>query len=88
MELQTDHALLSKPTVDELGRESFLAGMRQFLITELYNGNEIAFKKRQVPEFTARDLFGSKIGHGDGPVLPGFFAPQPRDPGIIVGQRG
>jgi 2-polyprenyl-3-methyl-5-hydroxy-6-metoxy-1,4-benzoquinol methylase len=54
MELQTDHALLSKPTVDELGRESFLAGMRQFLITELYNGNEIAFKKRQVPEFTAR----------------------------------
>jgi 2-polyprenyl-3-methyl-5-hydroxy-6-metoxy-1,4-benzoquinol methylase len=54
MDLQTPHALLSRPTVDEFGRESFLASMRQFLITELYNGNEIAYRKRQVPAFTAR----------------------------------
>jgi hypothetical protein len=54
MDLQTPHALLSRPTVDELGRESFLASMREFLITELYNGNEVAYRKRQVPKFTAQ----------------------------------
>jgi len=54
MELQTPHALLSRPTVDELGRESFLASMREFLITDLYNGNEVAYRNRQLPEFTAK----------------------------------
>jgi 2-polyprenyl-3-methyl-5-hydroxy-6-metoxy-1,4-benzoquinol methylase len=54
MDLQTPHALLSRPSVDELGRESFLASMREFLVTELYNGNEVAYRKRQVPEFTAQ----------------------------------
>jgi 2-polyprenyl-3-methyl-5-hydroxy-6-metoxy-1,4-benzoquinol methylase len=54
MKLQTPHALLSRPTTDELGRESFLASMREFLITDLYNGNEIAYRNRQVPEFTAK----------------------------------
>ncbi len=53
MDLQAPHALLSRPTTDELGRESFLASMRQYLITELYSGNEIAYKKRQVPAFVA-----------------------------------
>jgi 2-polyprenyl-3-methyl-5-hydroxy-6-metoxy-1,4-benzoquinol methylase len=54
MDLQTPHALLSRPTADEFGRESFLAGMREFLITELYNGNEVAYRKRQVPAFAAQ----------------------------------
>jgi 2-polyprenyl-3-methyl-5-hydroxy-6-metoxy-1,4-benzoquinol methylase len=54
MDLQTPHALLSRPTTDELGRESFLAAMREFLITELYSGNEIAYRQRQVPAFIAR----------------------------------
>jgi 2-polyprenyl-3-methyl-5-hydroxy-6-metoxy-1,4-benzoquinol methylase len=54
MDLQTPHALLSRPTIDELGRESFLAAMREFLITDLYGGNEVAYRKRQVPEFVAR----------------------------------
>ena len=58
MDLQTPHALLSRPTTDELGRESFLAAMREFLITELYSGNEIAYKKRQVPAFVAGYAFG------------------------------
>jgi 2-polyprenyl-3-methyl-5-hydroxy-6-metoxy-1,4-benzoquinol methylase len=55
MELQTPHALLSRPTVDELGRESFLALMRAFLITDLYSGNEVAYRQRQVPEFKAKN---------------------------------
>jgi 2-polyprenyl-3-methyl-5-hydroxy-6-metoxy-1,4-benzoquinol methylase len=54
MELQTLHALLSKPTADEFGRESFLASMREFLITDLYSGNELAYRARQVPAFQAR----------------------------------
>jgi 2-polyprenyl-3-methyl-5-hydroxy-6-metoxy-1,4-benzoquinol methylase len=54
MDPQNRHALLSRPTTDELGRESFLASMRQFLVTELYSGNEVAYRQRQVPEFTAR----------------------------------
>jgi 2-polyprenyl-3-methyl-5-hydroxy-6-metoxy-1,4-benzoquinol methylase len=54
MELQTPHALLSRPNADEFGRESFLASMREFLITELYNGNEVAYRGRVLPEFTAR----------------------------------
>ncbi len=48
---QYQHALLSRPTVDEQGRESFLAAMRRFLITDLYNGNEVAYQHRQVPAF-------------------------------------
>jgi 2-polyprenyl-3-methyl-5-hydroxy-6-metoxy-1,4-benzoquinol methylase len=54
MDLQTPHALLSCPSTDELGRESFLASMRAFLITDLYNGNEVAYRKRQLPAFTAQ----------------------------------
>jgi SAM-dependent methyltransferase len=51
MDPQHQHAVLSRPTVDELGRESFLAAMRRFLITDLYAGNEVAFRRRQVPAF-------------------------------------
>jgi 2-polyprenyl-3-methyl-5-hydroxy-6-metoxy-1,4-benzoquinol methylase len=54
MDLQTPHALLSRPTVDELGREAFLASMREYLITELYSGNEVAYRQRQVPAFAAK----------------------------------
>jgi SAM-dependent methyltransferase len=52
---QYPHALLSRPAADELGRESFLAAMRRFLITDLYQGNEVAFRRRQVPAFAARE---------------------------------
>jgi SAM-dependent methyltransferase len=51
MSPQFPHALLSRPTADEQGREGFLAAMRRFLITDLYNGNEIAYQRRQVPAF-------------------------------------
>jgi len=52
MEAQYQHALLSRPTVDEQGREAFLGAMRRFLITDLYAGNETAYRTRQVPAFT------------------------------------
>jgi ubiquinone/menaquinone biosynthesis C-methylase UbiE len=51
---QFQHALLSRPTADERGREGFLAAMRRFLITDLYDGNKLAYERRQVPEFVAR----------------------------------
>jgi SAM-dependent methyltransferase len=51
MNIQQRHALLSNPTADELGRESFIAAMRRFLITELYSGNTVAYHQRQVPAF-------------------------------------
>jgi len=50
---QYRHALLSRPTVDEQGREAFLAAMRRFLISELYDGNKLAYERRQVPAFAA-----------------------------------
>jgi 2-polyprenyl-3-methyl-5-hydroxy-6-metoxy-1,4-benzoquinol methylase len=53
MEPQHPHALLSRPTADERGRESFLAAMRRFLVADLYAGNEVAFRRRQVPAFEA-----------------------------------
>jgi 2-polyprenyl-3-methyl-5-hydroxy-6-metoxy-1,4-benzoquinol methylase len=53
MEPQHPHALLSRPTADERGRESFLAAMRRFLVADLYAGNEVAFRHRQVPAFKA-----------------------------------
>jgi SAM-dependent methyltransferase len=52
---QFRHALLSQPTADELGRESFLSAMRRFLIEDLYSGNEVAFRQRQVPAFVAQN---------------------------------
>ena len=54
MEAQYQHAVLSRPTVDEQGREAFLAAMRRFLITDVYNGNEIAYRERQLPAFVRR----------------------------------
>ena len=51
MELQFPHKLLSRPTVDEQGRESFIAAMRRFLITEMYSGNALAYSQRQLPAF-------------------------------------
>jgi SAM-dependent methyltransferase len=48
---QAEHALLSRPNADERGRESFLAAMRRFLITDLYAGNEVAYRQRQLPAF-------------------------------------
>jgi 2-polyprenyl-3-methyl-5-hydroxy-6-metoxy-1,4-benzoquinol methylase len=54
MQPQTPHALLSRPTTDEAGREAFLASMRQFLVTDLYSGNEVAYRRRQIPAFAAR----------------------------------
>jgi 2-polyprenyl-3-methyl-5-hydroxy-6-metoxy-1,4-benzoquinol methylase len=51
MQSQTPHAVLSRPNADELGREGFLAAMRRFLVTQMYSGNEVAFRKRQAPAF-------------------------------------
>jgi SAM-dependent methyltransferase len=51
MDAQYRHALLSRPTVDEQGREAFLAAMRRFLITDLYDGNEAVYRGRQLPAF-------------------------------------
>jgi SAM-dependent methyltransferase len=48
---QYQHALLSRPTVDEQGREGFLAAMRRFLITDLWEGNDLAYNLRQKPAF-------------------------------------
>lgn len=52
---QTQHAVLSRPNADESGRENFLAAMRRFLITEMYSGNEVAYRERQVPAFEQRE---------------------------------
>jgi SAM-dependent methyltransferase len=54
MNEQFRHALLSRPTADEQGREAFLASMRRFLIEDLYSGNEVAYRRRQVPAFIAQ----------------------------------
>jgi ubiquinone/menaquinone biosynthesis C-methylase UbiE len=54
MDPQFQHALLSRPTADERGRESFLAAMRRFLITDLYAGNTVAWRERQAPAFARR----------------------------------
>jgi len=51
MKPQYQHALLSRPSRDEQGREAFLAAMRRFLISDLYDGNERAYRARQVPAF-------------------------------------
>ena len=51
MDAQYQHALLSRPTADESGRENFIAAMRRFLVTDLYAGNGIAYRKRQRPAF-------------------------------------
>jgi SAM-dependent methyltransferase len=51
---QAPHAVLSRPNADERGRESYIAAMRRFLITELYPGNAVAYRHRQVPAFAAR----------------------------------
>jgi SAM-dependent methyltransferase len=51
MDAQFQHALLSRPSADEHGRESFIAAMRRFLVTDLYAGNEVAYKSRQLPAF-------------------------------------
>jgi SAM-dependent methyltransferase len=51
MDPQFEHALLSRPTADERGRESFLAAMRRHLITDLYAGNQVAYEQRQAPRF-------------------------------------
>lgn len=55
MQAQFTHALLPQSNADEQGREAFLAAMRRFLITDLYAGNEVAYRKRQVPAFEARE---------------------------------
>jgi SAM-dependent methyltransferase len=54
MNAQYQHALLSRPSADERGREGFLASMRKFLIADLYNGNQTAYEQRQKPAFIAR----------------------------------
>jgi SAM-dependent methyltransferase len=51
MDPQFQHALLSRPTADERGREGFLAAMRRHLIADLYAGNEDAYRQRQLPAF-------------------------------------
>ena len=48
---QFPHDVLSRPSADEAGREGFLAAMRRFLITDLYDGNEVAYRRRQEPAF-------------------------------------
>jgi len=59
MEPQYPHALLSRPNADERGRESFIAAMRRFLVTQMYEGNESAYRRRHLPAFVA--------GHGREP---------------------
>jgi 2-polyprenyl-3-methyl-5-hydroxy-6-metoxy-1,4-benzoquinol methylase len=54
MTKQYRHALLSRPNADEQGREAFIASMRRFLITDLYEGNAVAYQNRQVPDFQRR----------------------------------
>jgi len=53
MDAQFPHAMLSRPSADARGRESFLASMRRFLIGDLYAGNEVAWQRRQLPAFVA-----------------------------------
>ena len=48
---QYQHAVLSRPTADEQGREAFLAAMRRYLITDLYAGNALAYNRRAKPAF-------------------------------------
>jgi SAM-dependent methyltransferase len=48
---QHQHALLSRPTADEQGREGFLAAMRRFFVCDLYSGNEVSYRRRQAPAF-------------------------------------
>jgi 2-polyprenyl-3-methyl-5-hydroxy-6-metoxy-1,4-benzoquinol methylase len=55
MDGQFAHDLLPRPNADEQGRQSFLASMRRFLVTELYDGNAIAYRRRQVPAFERRE---------------------------------
>jgi SAM-dependent methyltransferase len=55
MQPQFAHAILPRQTADEAGRESFLAAMRRFVVTELYAGNQTAYCKRQAPAFAARE---------------------------------
>jgi SAM-dependent methyltransferase len=54
VEPQYQHAILSRPSTDELGRENFIAAMRKFVTADLYPGNAIAYRERQVPAFTAK----------------------------------
>ncbi len=51
MKAQREHAVLPRPNADERGREGFLAAMRRYLITDLYDGNAIAYERRQRPAF-------------------------------------
>lgn len=51
MEVQREHAVLPRPDADERGREGFLAAMRRYLITDLYAGNAVAYRGRQLPAF-------------------------------------
>ena len=51
MDAQYQHALLSRSTADEAGRESFIAAMRRFLVADLYSGNTTAYRERQLPAF-------------------------------------
>jgi SAM-dependent methyltransferase len=51
MDPQFQHALLSRPTADERGRENFLAAMRRHLVADLYAGNAVAYRQRQLPAF-------------------------------------
>jgi SAM-dependent methyltransferase len=53
MDAPFQHAVLPRPSADEAGREGFLGAMRRFLISDLYNGNEVAYRHRQVPAFIA-----------------------------------
>jgi 2-polyprenyl-3-methyl-5-hydroxy-6-metoxy-1,4-benzoquinol methylase len=55
MNPQFAHPLLPRASADERGRESFLAAMRRFLVADLYEGNAVAFRHRQVPSFQARE---------------------------------
>jgi SAM-dependent methyltransferase len=54
MDAPFQHAVLPVPSADEAGREGFLAAMRRFLITDLYNGNEVVYRNRQMPAFMAK----------------------------------
>lgn len=51
---QYEHAVLSRPTQDELGREAFLGAMREFVIADLFPGNTAVYEAVLKPQFESR----------------------------------
>jgi ubiquinone/menaquinone biosynthesis C-methylase UbiE len=50
---QMQHPVLPRSTSDERAREAFLASMRRFILTDLYPGNGIVYRRDLKPGFEA-----------------------------------